>query len=56
MGSGGRRGAAGARALPLLLLLLPAPGAAALPLPGECRHLAGSGAARGAVGGARAGR
>ncbi|KAM6255657.1 signal peptide, CUB and EGF-like domain-containing protein 2 isoform 2-T2 [Spheniscus humboldti] len=34
MGSGGRRGAAGARALPLLLLLLPAPGAAAaLPLP-----------------------
>ncbi|XP_040414519.1 signal peptide, CUB and EGF-like domain-containing protein 2 isoform X5 [Cygnus olor] len=34
MGSGGRRSAAGARALPLLLLLLPAPGAAAaLPLP-----------------------
>ncbi|XP_031969448.1 signal peptide, CUB and EGF-like domain-containing protein 2 isoform X5 [Corvus moneduloides] len=37
MGSGGRRGATGARALPLLLLLLPAPaGPAALPLPGEC--------------------
>ncbi|XP_077035944.1 signal peptide, CUB and EGF-like domain-containing protein 2 isoform X2 [Agelaius phoeniceus] len=34
MGSGGRRGATGARALPLLLLLLPAPaGPAALPLP-----------------------
>ncbi|XP_068050745.1 signal peptide, CUB and EGF-like domain-containing protein 2 isoform X2 [Anomalospiza imberbis] len=34
MGSGGRRGATGARALPLLLLLLPAPGGpAALPLP-----------------------
>ncbi|XP_055669619.1 signal peptide, CUB and EGF-like domain-containing protein 2 isoform X2 [Falco peregrinus] len=34
MGSGGRRGATGARALPLLLLLLPAPGApAALPPP-----------------------
>ncbi|XP_054027621.1 signal peptide, CUB and EGF-like domain-containing protein 2 isoform X2 [Dryobates pubescens] len=34
MGSGGCRGAAGARALPLLLLLLPAPaGPAALPLP-----------------------
>ncbi|XP_026648977.2 signal peptide, CUB and EGF-like domain-containing protein 2 isoform X2 [Zonotrichia albicollis] len=34
MGSGGRRGASGARALPLLLLLLPAPaGPAALPLP-----------------------
>ncbi|XP_065695794.1 signal peptide, CUB and EGF-like domain-containing protein 2 isoform X3 [Patagioenas fasciata] len=34
MGSGGRRGAAGARTLPLLLLLLPAPGApAALALP-----------------------
>ncbi|XP_068801129.1 signal peptide, CUB and EGF-like domain-containing protein 2 isoform X3 [Struthio camelus] len=32
MGSGGRRAAAGARALPLLLLLLPAPAAAALPL------------------------
>ncbi|XP_064369105.1 signal peptide, CUB and EGF-like domain-containing protein 2 isoform X4 [Dromaius novaehollandiae] len=33
MGSGGRRAAAGARALPLLLLLLPAPGVpAALPL------------------------
>uniref|UniRef100_A0A8C3M824 Signal peptide, CUB and EGF-like domain-containing protein 2 n=1 Tax=Geospiza parvula TaxID=87175 RepID=A0A8C3M824_GEOPR len=34
MGSGGRRGATGARALPLLLLLLPAPaGPAALSLP-----------------------
>ncbi|XP_054682865.1 signal peptide, CUB and EGF-like domain-containing protein 2 isoform X1 [Grus americana] len=34
MGSGGRRSAAGPRALPLLLLLLPAPGAPiALPLP-----------------------
>ncbi|KAL9849844.1 signal peptide, CUB and EGF-like domain-containing protein 2 isoform 1-T1 [Geothlypis trichas] len=34
MGSGGRRGATGARALPLLLLLLPAPaGPAALALP-----------------------
>ncbi|RMC12225.1 hypothetical protein DUI87_09736 [Hirundo rustica rustica] len=34
MGSGGRRGATGARALPLLLLLLPAPGGpAAPPLP-----------------------
>ncbi|XP_066853402.1 signal peptide, CUB and EGF-like domain-containing protein 2 isoform X6 [Anser cygnoides] len=33
MGSGGRRSAAGTRALPLLLLLLPAPGAAAAALP-----------------------
>ncbi|XP_059704855.1 signal peptide, CUB and EGF-like domain-containing protein 2 isoform X2 [Haemorhous mexicanus] len=39
MGSGGRRGATGARALPLLLLLLPAPGgpaALALPDVDEC--------------------